>query len=106
MAGIHMADEAPPDVLYPHWQYEYEAAIIEPNGELLQQRIDTAESAIERRLQELAQDSNHHTERHVISDALRSLRQLRNSLPPTKWFAASVQLAELILRKIDSVFGK
>ena len=69
-----------PDTLYPHWQHEYEAALIEPDNKILQARIEAAEAAIETRLQQLAQDSNHHTERHVISDALRSLRHLRNIL--------------------------
>jgi len=71
-----------PEILYPHWQHEYEAALIEPNSEILQERIEDAEAAIQRRLQQLSQDSNHHTERQVINDALTSLRQLRNSLPP------------------------
>jgi hypothetical protein len=76
MGGIYMGAEGQtiPDILYPHWQNEYEAALMEPNGE----RIEAAEAAILRRLQELAHDSNHHTERQVISDALASLRQLRN----------------------------
>lgn len=84
--GIYMGaeDQTIPDILYPHWQHEYEAALLEPDIETLRERIEAAEAAIQRRLQELAQDSNHHTERHVISDALRSLRQLRNSLPPTR----------------------
>jgi hypothetical protein len=69
-----------PDILYPQWQHEYEAALIEPHSEILQERIEAAEAAIERRLQQLAQDSNHHTERHVIGDALTSLRQLRKNL--------------------------
>jgi hypothetical protein len=69
-----------PEILYPHWQHEYEAALIEPNSEILQKRIDAAEAAIQRRLQQLAQDSNHYTERQAIGDALTSLRQLRNDL--------------------------
>jgi hypothetical protein len=82
MGEIYMGaeDQMIPDILYPHWQREYQAALIEPDSEILQERIDVAEAAIERRLQELAHDSNHHTERHVISDALRSLRHLRNNL--------------------------
>jgi hypothetical protein len=66
-----------PDILYPHWQNEYEAALVELDDEVLQERIDAAEAAIYRRLQQLSQDSNHHTERHVINDALASLASLR-----------------------------
>ena len=67
-----------PDILYPHWQNEYEAALVELDNNVIQERIDAAEAAIYRRLQELSQDSNHHTERHVINDALTSLASLRN----------------------------
>jgi hypothetical protein len=59
-------DQASPETLYPSWQKEYEAAIQEPNIETLPERIEVAEGAIERRLQQLAHDSNHHTERQVI----------------------------------------
>ena len=69
-----------PEILYPHWQNEYEAALVEPNSEILQELIEDAEAAIQRRLQQLSHDSNHHTERQVINDALTSLRQLRNDL--------------------------
>jgi len=67
-----------PDILYPHWQNEYEAALVELDNNVIQERIDAAEAAIYRRLQELSQDSDHHTERHVINDALTSLASLRN----------------------------
>jgi len=67
-----------PDILYPHWQNEYEAALVELDDKVLQERIDAAEAAIYRRLQQLSQDSNHHTERQVINDALASLASLRN----------------------------
>jgi len=67
-----------PDILYPHWQNEYEAALVELDNKVLQERIDAAEAAIYRRLQQLSQDSNHHTERQVINDALASLASLRN----------------------------
>jgi hypothetical protein len=65
------------EILYPHWQNEYEAALLELDGETLKDRIKAAEAAIERRLQQLAQDSNHHTERRVIHDALISLHLLK-----------------------------
>jgi len=67
-----------PDILYPHWQNEYEAALVELDNKVLQERIDAAEAAIYRLLQQLSQDSNHHTERQVINDALASLASLRN----------------------------
>jgi len=68
--------QATPDI-YPHWQNEYEAALVELDNNVLQERIDAAEAAIDRRLQQLSQDSNHHTERHIINDALASLASLR-----------------------------
>jgi hypothetical protein len=71
-------DSPTPDILYPHWQNEYEAALVELDNNILRERIDAAEAAIYRRLQQLSQDSNHQTERHVINDALASLASLRN----------------------------
>ena len=65
-----------PEIVYP-WQNEYTAALLEFDDQALKGRIQAAEDAIERRLQELWQDSNHHTERRVIHDALISLRQLK-----------------------------
>jgi hypothetical protein len=77
-----MTDQDPqpsPEILYPHWQREYEAALLEPESEALRELIKDAEAAISRRLLELAHDSDHHTERQVIDDALASLRVLRQN---------------------------
>ena len=65
------------DILYPHWQNEYEAALAEVDSETLKKRIKAAEAAIQRRLLELAHDSDHHTERSVIREALISLNFLK-----------------------------
>jgi hypothetical protein len=71
-------DDSPsPEILYPHWQNEYQAALVEVDHEMLAERIEEAEAAIFRRLQELSQNSDHHTERQVIEDALQSLRYLK-----------------------------
>ena len=69
-----------PEILYPHWQNEYVAALLEFDNEAAKERIKTAEAAIEKRLEELAHDSDHHTERHVINDALVSLQSLKKFL--------------------------
>ena len=74
------AQQPTPAILYPYWQNEYEAALLELDNKVLQELIDAAEAAIHRRLQQLSQDSNHHTERHVINDALASLANLRNGV--------------------------
>jgi hypothetical protein len=68
------------EILYPHWQNEYAAALLELDRETLNQRIEAAEDAIERRLQQLSKDSNHHAERRVIHDALISLQLLKKFL--------------------------
>jgi hypothetical protein len=70
-------DSLSPQSIYPHWQDEYAAALVDIGCEGLKERIDAAEEAIERRLQQLAHDSNHHTERRVIHDALISLQLLK-----------------------------
>ena len=70
-------DSLSSEVLYPHWQNEYAAALLEHDLEALKERIDAAEEAIERRLRQLAHDSDHHAERRVIHDALISLQLLK-----------------------------
>ena len=52
-------------------------ALLELDRETLKERITVAEDAIERRLQQLSKDSNHHAERRVIHDALISLQLLK-----------------------------
>jgi hypothetical protein len=72
-----MTTEDSPEILYPHWQEEYQAALLEVDSKKLPGRIEAAETAIFNRLQELSQSSDHHTERQVIGDALQSLRFLK-----------------------------
>jgi hypothetical protein len=68
-------------ILYPHWQNEYAAAMVETNPQDLSRRVEAAEIAIYKRLQELLQDTDHHTERHVIEDARASLKILKKENP-------------------------
>jgi len=68
------------EILYPHWQNEYAAALLELDRETLKERITAAEDAIERRIQQLSRDSDHHAERRVIHDALVSLQLLKRFL--------------------------
>lgn len=72
-----MPDLVSSEILYPYWQNEYAAAVLELDRETLKERITAAEHAIERRLLQLSKDSNHHTERRVIHDALISLQWLK-----------------------------
>jgi hypothetical protein len=40
-------EDAPsPEILYPEWQSEYQAAIIEVDAERLKERVEAAEAAI------------------------------------------------------------
>ena len=60
------------------WQDLYEAAVLEPDWSKLNERIQTAESAIKKRLHELS--LNHGgtpEERQAIVDTLNSLNVLR-----------------------------
>jgi hypothetical protein len=81
--GLKMAtDDSPsPEILYSHWQNEYQAAIVEDDPEKVAERVAAAETAIFKRLQQISLDSDHHTERHVIEDALASLRVLKMNGP-------------------------
>jgi predicted DNA-binding protein (UPF0278 family) len=66
-----------PKILYPEWQDEFQAAILELDREKLEERVMAAETAIFKRLQAIAQSSDHSSEREAIEDALSSLRALK-----------------------------
>ncbi len=76
MAGSNMEteDSPVPEVLYPEWQNEYEAALLEFDHEKLAECIEVAETAIYKRLQQIF------TERQVIEDALGGLRVLKRDV--------------------------
>ena len=75
-------DSPSPEILYRHWQTEYQSALCEFDPKKLTGLIETAERAIHKRLQQLAHDSDHHTERQVIEDALKSLQFLKKAALP------------------------
>jgi len=70
-------DSPTPEILYPEWQNEYQAALVELDREKLSERVEGAETAIYKRLQQISQSSDHFAERQVIEDALNSLRVLK-----------------------------
>jgi hypothetical protein len=80
------AEDSLSEILYPQWQNEYAAALLETDPQKFSERVEAAETAIYKRLQELSQNSDHHNERHVIEDALQSLKVLkRNELGFPDW---------------------
>ena len=62
---------------YPHWQREFEAALLEGDPQTLRQRVDTAEAAIFLRTQALVGSARGHAEQQAISDAMRTLRSIQ-----------------------------
>jgi hypothetical protein len=79
-------DSPSPEILYPTWQHEYQAALIELDREKLKGRVAAAETAIYKRLQQLSQSSDDFAERQAIEDALHSLRVLkRDELKYPDW---------------------
>ena len=66
-----------PQILYPEWQQEYQAALLELDPAKLPQRVEAAETAIFKRLQTISQGSDCKAERQAIEDALASLRVLK-----------------------------
>ena len=65
--GLIMADASPPSpkLLYPGWQHELQAALLELDTEKLRERVAAAETAIFNRLQAISQGSNHTAERQA-----------------------------------------
>ncbi len=64
-------------ILYPEWQHEYFAAIVDLDPQTLFDRVTAAETAIFNRLQAISHDPNSHAERQAIADAVASLRILK-----------------------------
>ena len=64
-------------IKYPHWQREFEAALLEGDPQTLRQRVDAAETAIFLRSQALVGNAQGHAERQAISDAIRTLRSIQ-----------------------------
>lgn len=80
-------------VLYPEWQNEYQAALLELDPEKLSERIAAAEAAISKRLQAISQNSGHHAERQAIADALVGIRVLMKEKPEFPYGNTSNQVA-------------
>jgi hypothetical protein len=59
------------------WVACFESAFMELDPKRLIERIRIAEAAIDTRLFALRNDSDHHHERDLITDAQRTLRSLR-----------------------------
>ena len=80
---------------YPEWQPEYQAALLELDSEnefrvrlagRSPKLVVAAETAIFKRLQAIAQSSDHQPERQAIEDALATLRVLKkNNLGFPDW---------------------
>ena len=64
-------------IKYPHWQREFEAALLEGDPQTLRQRVDAAEAAIFLRSQALVDSAQGKAEQQAISDAIRSLRAIQ-----------------------------
>jgi hypothetical protein len=66
-----------PKILYPAWQHEYQAALLELDPKKLLERVTAAETAIFNRLQAISRSADTHAERQAIEDALASLRVIK-----------------------------
>jgi hypothetical protein len=60
------------NIKYPHWQREFEAALLEGNPQKLRQLGDAAEAAIFLRSQALVESPQGHAEQQAISDAMQA----------------------------------
>src|SRR5260370_17646273 len=76
-----MTDPSSPslNILYPEWQPEYQAALLEFAPKLLKERVKAAETAIFNRLQVISGSNDSHAERQAIEDALAGLRVLKRA---------------------------
>jgi hypothetical protein len=65
------------NIKFPHWQREFEAALLESDPQKLRQRVEVAETAIFVRSQALAESADRQAEQQAISDAIRTLRAIQ-----------------------------
>ena len=65
------------NIKYPHWQREFEAALLEGDPQTLRQRVDAAETVIFLRSQALVGSAQGHAEQQALSDAIRTLRAIQ-----------------------------
>jgi hypothetical protein len=73
-------------IKYPHWQHEFEAALVGGDPQSLRQRVDAAESALFLRLQALAESAEGDKERQAIAEAIATLRAIqREKLGYPEW---------------------
>jgi hypothetical protein len=73
-------------IRYPHWQHEFEAALLERDPQKLREHVDAAEAAMFQRAQALVESANGHAEQQAISDAIRTLRTIqREKLGYPEW---------------------
>lgn len=73
-------------ISYPHWQREFEAALLERDPQKLREHVDAAEAAMFHRSQALVESANGHAEQQAISDAIRTLRTIqRDKLGYPEW---------------------
>ena len=79
-------DSPSPHILYPQWQNEYQAALVELDPEKLSERVAAAETSIYKLLQAISQSVDRRAEHEAIEDALAGLRILkRDSLGFPDW---------------------
>ena len=62
------------------WQQLYEQAVMEGDPQKIPERIADTPEAIAGRLRDLEHDSDHHSERHRIEDALFALAVLEREM--------------------------
>jgi hypothetical protein len=85
-AAIMDPSSPSPKILYPEWQHEYLAALVELDPKTLFERVRAAETAIFNRLQAISHNPDSHAERQAIEDALAGLRILkRDNLGYPDW---------------------
>jgi hypothetical protein len=70
------------ELMFPKWQVQYFDAISDGPSETLGQRVEDAEDAILRRLEQLAGGPEREMERFAINDALAHSCQERGDVPP------------------------
>ncbi len=79
-SGDHSPEtEAEPmdDLRYPEWQEPFRQALLEVNRERLNERLNSMETAIVRRMDAISDNPAHRDECQAIRDALSTIRILK-----------------------------
>ena len=73
-----------PVVIYPKWQHQLRAALVETDPDKLLERVKEAQKAISKRFEKISRSTSHAAEIEAIENAMDTLDVLRTKASQPK----------------------